>query len=191
MNNMRIVIADNQPEDLKVINNMLGKAGHNVLAEAQDGVSALKLIRNYEPELVILGAALPGMDGLEVAGIMAQEIIAPVIMVSSFYSQEMIERAKDAMVMAFLVKPLEETNIINAIKIARVNYEKVKELQLEVSKLTDALENRKTLEKAKGLLMTKQGITEEEAFKKIQKQSMEKRKSMKEIAESIIIAYEL
>lgn len=191
MFDLRLIIAEIGGDESKLLKNMLSRAGHMVVAEAHDGITALKVIRNYEPDLVLLNVDLPGMDGIDVAKIIEEDKICPVILLSAYYTADMMERAKDAMVMGFLVKPFDESSMIATVNLAQINYDKIRDLEGEISKLSDTLESRKTVDKAKGMLMEKMNLSEGEAFKRIQKQSMEKRKSMREIADSIIIAYNL
>lgn len=191
MEDLRIVIADNSEEDLKRLKEVLIRIGHNVVASAKDGVTALKFVRSYEPDLVIFNANLPGMSGVEAAKIIDEESLAAVVLMSTYYDQDMIDKAKDAGALGYMIKPVEENDILANLYLAMATYDKIKALQGQLIQLKGTLATRKTLERAKGLLMEHLGITEEEAFKRIQRQSMEKRKSMKEISESIIIAYEI
>lgn len=191
MEGLRIVLADNSDDDLKRLKNILTRIGHKVVAQAQDGVTALKFVHSYEPDLVIFNASLPGMEGTAAAKIIKEESLAPVILMSPFYNQELIDKAKDAGVVGYLIKPAEENDMLANLQITLATYDKIKSLQGELIQLKGSLATRKTLERAKGLLMEHLAITEEEAFKRIQRQSMEKRKSMKDIADSIIIAYEI
>ena len=191
MTDVRVIIAIKSQDDSNLIKGMLIRGGYNVVALAHDGVTALKLIRNYEPDLVLLDADLPGMNGVEVAKILEEEKLVPVILISTYYRQDLITKGKDAMVMACLIKPITQAELAGTVEVALANYDKIRSLQQEIVKLKGFLEDRKAVEKAKGLLMSKLDIPENEAFKKIQKLSMEKRKPMKDIAESIIIAYEM
>jgi len=128
------------------------------------------------------------MDGIEAARVLTQERIAPVVLLTAYSQKDLIERAKEAGVVGYLVKPFRETDLAPAIELALARFAEFRALQDEVGNLTEALETRKKVEKAKGILMEKQGMTEAEAFRKIQKMSMNTRKPMKEVAEAIILA---
>jgi response regulator NasT len=131
---------------------------------------------------------MPGMDGIEAGRILTQERIAPVVLLTAYSQKDLIERAKEAGVVGYLVKPFRETDLAPAIELALARFAEFRALQEEVGNLQEALETRKKVEKAKGILMEKQGMSEAEAFRKIQKMSMNTRKPMKEVAEAIILA---
>lgn len=187
----RIVVADEDPIFRKSLKDMLQKGGYLVTHEVGDGQSAIRAIRSVEPDLVILNAQLPVTEGIEVAKIVEESHLAPVILIANRSRQNLLEQAKKTSAMAFLVKPISELNLFAAIELALANYEKVTSLQKEVTELKNTLASRKVIEKAKGLLMNRLGINEEGAFKKLQQQSMKTRTSMKSVAEAIIVAYEV
>lgn len=187
----RIIIADSDSLLQKKLKLMLTKAGYSVIGIAEDSLSALKLIRSRHPDLVILDSNLPGTAGSDLARIIGENKIAPVIMLIPHYQREIIKRAKEYSVFAYLVKPISEDNLLSSIEIALLNYQIVLNLENQVKELKETLDTRKIVEKAKGMLMKSMGLSEAEAFKKIQKQSMNKRTSMKAIAEAIILAYEM
>lgn len=187
----RIVVADEDPVFRKNLKEMLQKGGYLVTQEVGDGQSAIRAIRSVEPDLVILNAQLPVTDGLEVARIVEESHLAPVILIANRSRQDLMQQAKKSSAMAFLAKPVSELNLFAAIELALTNYEKVSSLQREVAELKNILATRKVIEKAKGLLMNQLGISEEGAFKKLQQQSMKTRTSMKSVAEAIIVAHEI
>ena len=191
MNGTRIVIADGDSTFRKNLKGMLTKAGYVVTGEAEDGLSALKIIRSREPELVILNSKLAVMDGFEVAKIVEEDRLAPVLLLANYDQQELLSKAKDCMISAILVKPIDEINLFSTIEITLLNHVRVIKLQKQVQELKETLESRKVVERAKGILMENLGISETEAFKRIQKQSMNKRASMKAIADAIIMANDL
>lgn len=191
MNGTRIVIADDDSTFRKNLKLMLTKAGYVVTGEAEDGLSALKIIRSREPELVILNSKLGVVDGFEVAKIVEEDRLAPVLLLANYNQQELLSKAKDCMISAILVKPIDEANLFSTIEITLFNNIRVVKLQKQVQELTETLESRKVIERAKGILMENLGISETEAFKRIQKQSMNKRASMKAIADAIIMANDL
>jgi len=141
--------------------------------------------------VVIMDIKMPDMDGIEAARVLTEERIAPVVLLSAYSQRELVQRAREAGVVAYLVKPYREEELTPAIEVALARFAEFKDLQKQVSDLTEALETRKLVDRAKGILMDKQGLTEAEAFRKIQKMSMDNRKPMKEVAEAIILAHQV
>lgn len=191
MGEIRVVIIDSDAAWRKSIKNLIGKMGYWVVGEAEDGITGLKLVRARQPDLVIIEAFLPGTDGYELARIINEDKLAPVILIASSTQQNVIEKAKAAKVFAFLVKPELEYNLIPAIELALTNYQEIIKLENQIRDLQDTLETRKVVERAKGILMETMGISETEAFKRIQKQSMNRRISMRAVADAIILAHNL
>jgi response regulator NasT len=134
---------------------------------------------------------MPDMDGIEAAKVLTQERIAPVVLLSAYSQRELVDRAREAGVTAYLVKPYREEELTPAIEVALARFREFQELQKQVADLQQALETRKLVDRAKGILMDKQGLSEAEAFRKIQKMSMDNRKPMKEVAEAIILAHQV
>jgi len=134
---------------------------------------------------------MPDMDGIEAAKVLTEERLAPVLLLTAYSQQDLIERAKEAGVVGYLVKPFRESNLAPAIQITLARFEEFQALQKEVDSLTEALETRKVVDRAKGILMDTQGLTEHDAFRRIQKMSMNTRRPMKEIAEAVILAHEV
>jgi two-component system, response regulator PdtaR len=188
---LRILIADDESIIRLDLKGMLKQMGHDVVAEAGDGVKALQLARNLRPDLCILDIKMPEMDGIDAAKKITEEAIAPVLLVTAYSQVELVERAQEAGVYAYVVKPFKETDLQPSISIAISRFREYQELLKEKNDLNEALETRKLVERAKGILMVKQKLAEPEAFRKIQQQSMNTRRSMKEIAEAIIIANDL
>lgn len=191
MAEQRIVLVDNDSNWRKNLKSMLTKLGYWVVGETGDGLNALKMVRSRQPELVIIDAGIPGMDGFEVAKIIHEDKLAPVIILSSTHSQAMVEKAKEARVSALLTKPVDEMSILPAIELALANYGEIVKLESKVKELKELLETRKLLERAKGILIETMGLTEAEAFRRMQKQSMNKRISMRQVAEAVILAQNL
>ncbi len=191
MGEARVIIIDSDAAWRKNIKKMIGKMGYWVIGEAEDGLTGLKLVRARQPDLVIIEAFLPGMDGYELARIINEDKLSPVILIASSTQQNVLEKAKAAKVFSFLVKPELEYNLIPAIELALTNYQEIIRLEGEIKELKETLETRKVIERAKGILMETMGISETEAFKRIQKQSMNKRISMRAVAEAIILAHNL
>lgn len=191
MSELRIVIADDEPIIRMDLKTLLEEMGHNVVGEAADGQKALELARSLKPDVVIMDIKMPVMDGLDAAKIIAEEKIAPVVLLTAYSQKDLIERAKEAGVFGYLVKPFQESDLLPAIEIAIARYLEMQELESTVGDLQSKLETRKLVDRAKGILMDKRKLTEAEAFRLIQQQSMNQRKSMREIAEAIIIAHEI
>jgi len=191
MSELRIVIADDEPIIRMDLKTLLEEMGHNVVGEAADGQKALELARSLKPDVVIMDIKMPVMDGLDAAKIIAEEKIAPVVLLTAYSQKDLIERAKEAGVFGYLVKPFQESDLLPAIEIAISRYLEMQELESTVGDLQSKLETRKLVDRAKGILMDKRKLTEAEAFRLIQQQSMNQRKSMREIAEAIIIAHEI
>lgn len=185
----RVIVLDGDPAWRKAIAAILKRAGFLPVGEAGDGHSGLKLARSRQPDLVVTEAQLPGLDGLELARIVFEDRLAPVVVLSSQFQQEHIEKAKAARVFAFLSKEDLEQNLPPACELAIVNYREMVKLESQARELKETLEARKVIERAKGILMETLGLTESEAFKKIQRQSMNRRISMREVAEAIILAH--
>lgn len=191
MAEQRIVLVDSDPNWRKSLKSMLTKLGYWVVGESGDGLNALKMVRSRQPDLVIIDAGVAGMDGFEVAKIIHEDKLAPVIVLTSTHSQAMIEKAKEARVSALLTKPADESGILPAIELALANYGEIVKLESKIKELKEILETRKLLERAKGILMETLGLTEAEAFRRMQKQSMDKRISMRQVAEAVILAHNL
>lgn len=188
MSELRVVIADADLNCRRSLKALLQQAGYLVVGEAEDGLSALKLIRNRQPDLIIMEDRLAIMDGEEVADIVQEEALAPIVLMSG---HDRIRQHKVTRDFAYVIKPVSETNLFPVVDLVLRNYRKIRALEDEIIKLKETLETRKLVEKAKGILMDSMGIAEAEAFKRIQKQSMNKRMSMKSVAKAIILAHEL
>jgi len=169
---------------------MLGNQGYLVVGETGDGRSAVNLARELRPDVVLMDIKMPDMDGIEAAGILTQERIAPVVLLTAYSEKDLVERARQAGVVGYLVKPIQEADLTPAIEIALARFKEFRTLEQEVADLQDQLETRKLVDRAKGILMDTQGLTEAAAFRRIQKMSMNTRKSMKEIAQAIVLTHE-
>ena len=191
MHKLRIVIADDEPIILLDLRQMLEELGMSVVGEASDGAQAVEKARTLKPDLAILDVKMPTMDGIEAARILHEERLAPVILLTAYSDAELIQRAKQAGVYGYIVKPFKQADLTPAIEVALARYQEARELEQQVDDLKDALETRKIIERAKGILMDTYGLREQEAYRRIQVQSMNTRKSMREIAEAIIIAHTL
>jgi AmiR/NasT family two-component response regulator len=187
----RIVIADDESIIRMDLREMLTGLGYLVVAEAGDGVTAVNVAREVRPELVIMDVKMPELDGIEAARILTEERVAPVLLLTAFSQQELVRRAGEAGVVGYLVKPFGETDLAPAIEIAIARFKEFRTLEREASDLRETLETRKRVERAKGVLMQTQGLSEADAFRKIQKLSMNSRKSMREVADAILLAHEV
>ena len=187
----RIIVADSCTDWQKNIKLMLSKAGYLVIGEASDGATTIKMVRDRQPDLVIIEAGLMGVSGIEVASIIDEDKLAPVILTVDNYQPYLLTKAKNAGVQSLLVKPFGEAILIPSVELALNNYREMVELERKLKQMEEKLETRKIIERAKGILMETTGMSEAQAFRKIQKQSMDKRISMRAVAEAIIMAHEL
>jgi AmiR/NasT family two-component response regulator len=187
----RILIADDESLILMDLREMLTNLGYLVVGEANDGRSAVNMARELRPDLVIMDIKMPDMDGIEAAQVLTAEKVAPVLLLTAYSQQDLIERAKEAGVVGYLVKPFRESNLAPAVEITLSRFQEFQTVQKEVEGLKEALETRKIVDRAKGILMDSQGLSEQDAFRRIQKMSMNTRRPMKEIAEAIILAHDV
>ena len=190
MDRTRLIIADDESLIRMDLREMLTQLGYLVVGEAGDGQSAVNLARELKPDAVIMDIKMPDLDGIEAARLLTQERVAPVLLLTAYSDLELISRAREAGVSGYLVKPFRESDLAPAIEIALARFAEFRELEKEVGDLQDTLETRKLVDRAKGILMDSQSLTEAEAFRRIQKMSMNTRKAMKEVAEAIILAHE-
>jgi AmiR/NasT family two-component response regulator len=190
MERTRIVIADDESIVRTDLKEMLTNLGYLVVGDVGDGRSAVNLARELKPDVILMDIKMPDMDGIEAAKILTEEQIAPVVLLTAYSQKELVDRAKEAGVVGYLIKPFRESDLMPAIEVAMSRFKEFQAVRQEVSDLHNALETRKLVERAKGILMDSQGMNEQEAFRKIQKMSMNTRKPMKEVAEAIILAHE-
>lgn len=180
----RIVVAEDEALIRMDLVEMLTESGYEVVGQASNGQEAIALVRELKPDLAILDVKMPVLDGISAA----EEIIhiAPVLMLTAFSQKELIERARDAGVMAYVVKPFSITDLVPAMEIAMSRHKQMTSLEKEISNLQDRLETRKLIDRAKGILMTALNLTEPQAFSWIQRAAMDRRMSMKEVALAVI-----
>jgi len=188
MPNMKVLIADDDPIIRLDLKQMLENLGYDVIAEADNGKTAVELARETKPDVCILDVKMPVQDGIDASLEISNEGVAPAILLTAYSDSELVQRAKDAGVFAYLVKPFKPSDLPPAIEVARSRFEQNIALSKEVDSLTDRLEARKAIDRAKGILMEELNISEAEAYRRIQQQSMNARKSMKEVADAIILA---
>jgi response regulator NasT len=182
----RVLIAEDEALIRLDLKEMLEEEGYSVVAEVGDGQQAVDQATELAPDLVILDIQMPVLDGLSAAEQIASARIAPVIVLTAFSQRELVERARDAGAMAYLVKPFSKNDLVPAIEVARGRFAEMTALDGEVRTLEERLETRKVVEKAKGVLMTGQGMTEADAFRRIQRTAMNERTSMKAVAEAVL-----
>jgi response regulator NasT len=183
---LKVLIADDEPIARLDLREMLESLGHDVVGEAADGETALHLARTARPQVVILDIRMPGMDGLEVARRLAEERIAPALILSAYTDQEYIERSKESGCLCYLVKPFRQSDLGPALTMTMALSDRLNSLQGELETLQETLATRKVVERAKGLLMDGHGMKEHDAFRVIQQESMNSRRSMLEVAQEII-----
>lgn len=185
---MRVLIADDDPIIRLDLKQMLENLDYSVVAEAGDGQQAVEMARLHKPDVCILDVKMPVMDGIEAVTIISDEGIAPAILLTAYSDRELVDRAKAAGVFAYLVKPFKPSDLPPAIEVARSRYEQNLQIAKELDDINERLETRKLVDRAKGLLMKDNEIDEAEAYRRIQVQSMNLRKSMRDVAEAIILA---
>lgn len=165
---------------------MLEEEGYDVVAQASDGVAAVELVMQHRPDLVVMDIKMPKLDGIAAAAQIAQARIAPVVMLTAFSQRDLVDRAREAGAMAYLVKPFTQSDLVPAIEMARSRFAEITALEQEVGDLTDQLATRKLIERAKGLLQDALDISEPEAFGWIQRTAMDLRLSMQQVAQGVI-----
>jgi AmiR/NasT family two-component response regulator len=165
---------------------MLSEEGYEVVGQAGDGERAVELVEELRPDLVVLDVKMPKVDGITAAARIAELRVAPVVILTAFSQRELVERAKEAGAMAYVVKPFGKADLVPAIEIARSRFAEVRQLEAEVADLTDRLETRKLVDRAKGVLQRRLGISEPDAFRWIQKTAMDLRLSMRQVADGVV-----
>jgi len=182
----RVIIAEDEALIRLDLAEMLAEEGFEVVGQAVDGEQAVEMATELRPDLVIMDVKMPKKDGIEAAGEIVAEQIAPVVILTAFSQRELIERARDAGAMAYLVKPFSKADLLPAIELAVARYAETAALRLEVADISQRLEARKIIDRAKGLLMTHQKMTEPEAFRWIQRTAMDRRTSMQAVAGAVL-----
>ena len=183
---LRVLVVEDEALIRLDLAEMLTEEGYVVAGEAADGEQAVAQARELRPDLVIMDVKMPKMDGIQAAATIVEERIAPVVMLTAFSQRELIEQARDAGAMAYLVKPFARHELVPAIELAVSRFAERRALEDEVATLNDRLETRKIVDRAKGLLMTQQTMTEPEAFRWIQRTAMDRRTTMKAVAEAVV-----
>lgn len=189
----RIIIADDESLIRRDLREMLTDQGYLIVGEASDGRTAVEMARKLKPDLVIMDIRFEGddFDGIDAAQVLTAEEIAPVLLLSAYSQRDLVERAKESGVVGYLVKPFSEADLVPAIETALERFREFRVIKKEAKDLRRTLETRKAVDRAKGLLMDKEGMSEAEAFRRIQKLSMDSRKPMRVVAEAIILAHQI
>jgi len=190
MSDTRILLAEDEVISRMDLREMLENLGYTVIGEAGDGVAAVNLARTLKPDLVLMDIKMPELDGISAAETLSLERVTPVLLLTAYSDKEFVDRAVDAGVMGYLVKPFAEAQLKPAIEVALERWREVRQIQQDLSQTQETLETRKLVERAKGVLMDSQNLKEAEAFRRIQRLSMNSRKSMREVAEAILLAHE-
>jgi response regulator NasT len=182
----RVVVAEDEAIIRLDVVEILREAGFDVVGEAGDGEAAVQLAEELRPDLVVLDVKMPGLDGITAAERIGRAGVAPVVLLTAFSQQELVERARDAGAMAYVVKPFSAADLLPAVEIALSRHAEIRALEREVADLAERFETRKQVERAKGVLMRRTGLSEPEAFRWIQKASMDRRLSMREVADAVL-----
>jgi response regulator NasT len=183
---LRIVVAEDEALIRLDLAEMLAELGYDVVGQASDGEQAVALVHEHRPDVVIMDVKMPVLDGISAAEQIGKERIAPVIMLTAFSQKELVERARDAGVMAYIVKPFTQADLAPAVDIATSRWAELKALEGEIADLGERLETRKAVDRAKGILMTRLKLSEADAFRWIQKTAMDRRLGMREVADAVI-----
>jgi response regulator NasT len=184
---MRILIAEDETIIRLDLRDLLERAGHEVVAEARDGEEAVALAQEHSPDLAVMDVKMPKLDGIEAARRILEREPIPIVMLTAYGQDELVGRAIEAGVFGYLVKPFREQDLMPAIATARARHEELAALREEAESLADALAARKAIERAKGLLMEKEGLNEQEAFERLRKASQVSGRPLKVIAEAVIV----
>ncbi len=188
---LRIIIADDEAVIRMGLRTMLEERGYQVVGEAGDGKRVLDLVEKMRPDLVFLDIKMPGLDGLAVAQQLTETHSVPVILLTAYAERSLVDRARQAGVMGYLMKPLRETDLEPAIEVALARFRDLRSLARELTDLQETLETRKLVERAKGVLMQRLGLSEEDAYLRLQRAGRTSRRSMKEIAQQVLEGHDL
>lgn len=187
----RILVVDDESIIRLDLRERLTELGYSVVGEAADGHMAVALTRRLDPDLVLMDIKMPKMDGITAARVLLAERIAPIVLLTAFSDRDLVQDARNAGVLGYISKPFREADLVPTLEVAIARFAELREIERENVDLKETLESRRLVERAKGLLMESQGLSERAAFRRIQKLAMDRRKPMKEIAEAIILANEI
>jgi response regulator NasT len=186
---VRVLIAEDEALIRMDLREMLEEEGHEVVGEARNGAEAIEMARTTRPDVVFMDISMPDVDGIQAAAVIGEERLAPVVMVTAFSQAGHVQEAAAAGAMGYVVKPFSRADVLPAMAVASARFAEASALADEVSDLHERLETRKLVDRAKGILMSR-GMSEPEAFKRLQKLAMDKRKTLREVAEAVLIASE-
>jgi response regulator NasT len=181
-----VVIAEDEALIRLDLAEMLGEEGYDVVAQAGDGQRAVELVEKHRPDLVVLDVKMPKLDGISAAKRIAAQRIAPVVILTAFSQRDLVDRAREAGAMAYLVKPFEKRDLVPAVEMARSRFAELQQLEAEVADLTERLETRKQVDRAKAVIQETLGVSEPDAFRWIQKTAMDLRLSMRDVAQGVL-----
>ncbi len=187
---MRVLIAEDETIIRLDLKELLGRVGHTVVAEARDGEEAVALATEHNPDLIVMDVKMPRMDGIAAARTIMDERPVPIVMLTAYSQEDLVQRAGEAGAFGYLVKPFREADLVPAILTARTRFEELTTVRAEVSSLQEALATRRVVERAKGLLMARDGLSEDDAFTRIRRASQVSGRPMKIIAEALIATYD-
>jgi len=187
---MRILVAEDETIIRLDLRGLLERAGYDVVAEARDGEEAVELARRHEPDLALMDVKMPRLDGIEAARRMLEERPIPIVMLTAFDQRELVERAAEAGVYGYLVKPFREQDVVPAIELAKARYEELVAVRADADSLTQALADRKVIERAKGLLMEREKLSEADAFARLRKASQVSGRPLRVIADAVIATFD-
>ena len=187
---MRILIAEDETIIRLDVRTLLEKAGHEVVAEARDGEEAVSLAAEHDPDLIVMDVRMPHLDGIEAARQISDRKPVPIVMLTAYAEEDLVTRASEAGAFAYLVKPFREVDLLPALNTARARFEELSALREEAADLTEALASRKAVERAKGILMRKDGIDEAEAFRRIRAASQKTGRTMRVVADALVATFE-
>lgn len=182
----RVVIGDDESIIRMDLSEMLEDAGHTVVGEAADGVEALDMVRCEKPDIVLLDIKMPRLDGIHAAKMIDHENLAPVLLLTAYSQQDVVNKAKDSGVLGYLVKPVSPTNLFPAMEIAISQFKRQQEVAQQITEMNEQMETRKAVDKAKGYIMELYHVTEQEAYRRLQQYSMKNRKSLRSVAEAVV-----
>jgi AmiR/NasT family two-component response regulator len=187
---MRILVAEDETIIRLDLRGLLERAGYDVVAEARDGEEAVELARLHEPDLALMDVKMPRLDGIEAARRMLEERPIPIVMLTAFDQRELVERAAEAGVFGYLVKPFREQDVVPAIELAKARYEELVAVRADADSLSQALADRKLIERAKGLLMEREKLSEADAFARLRKASQVSGRPLRVIADAVIATFD-
>ncbi len=187
---MRVLVAEDETLIRLDLRDVLERAGYDVCAEARDGLEAIELARTEEPDLAVLDVKMPQLDGLSAARRILDERPIPIVMLTAYAEEDLVRRAVEAGIFGYLLKPFREDDLVPAMQTARARFEELQAVRDEADSLADALAARKAIERAKGILMAKNGLTEQEAFGRLRNASQRTGKTMRLISEMVIQTFE-